>query len=166
MRTTLAKPPHTFHPAVHTASHAKAGAVKAPAAVGATGSKLATVRLFAQAAKAAGVPPELPIMTALVETNFQNLTWGDRDSIGYFQQRNAWGSRADRLNPASAVHMFLHGGKGGQPGAVAYKRQFGGAHDAATLGRWAQAVQQSAFPGRYAQRFSQARALLRSAGVA
>ena len=38
---------------------------------------------------------------ALQESTLHNLPYGDRDSIGLFQQRDAWGSRADRLNPVT-----------------------------------------------------------------
>ena len=41
----------------------------------------------------AGLPPELPVMAGLVESGLQNLTYGDRDSLGLFQMR------ARRWNP-------------------------------------------------------------------
>lgn len=117
-------------------------------------------------ARAAGVPPELPLMTALVETRMRNLNYGDRDSIGLFQQRNAWGSRADRLNPAKATKMFLYGGKQGQRGATDYKKLFGKLPPTArNLGRWCQKVQVSAFPGRYAKMYQEARRLMAAVGA-
>lgn len=123
--------------------------------------QLSYVKEMAAAAKAAGIPPELPVMTALVETRLRNLPHGDRDSVGLFQQRNAWGSHADRMNVAKSTHMFLHGGRAGQPGAVDYKRMFGSLPPTAhNLGRWAQKVQVSAFPHRYAEEYATARRLL------
>src|SRR4051794_29665980 len=35
-----------------------------------------------------GVPAELPVMAALVESGVRNLTGGDRDSVGFFQMRH------------------------------------------------------------------------------
>ena len=34
-----------------------------------------------------GLPPELPVMAALVESDMANLGSGDRDSVGFFQMR-------------------------------------------------------------------------------
>lgn len=126
----------------------------------------AQVRMMAAQARRAGVPAELPVMTSLVETGFRNLNYGDRDSVGMFQQRNAWGSRADRMNPERSTQMFLQGGSQGQRGAADFARRFSGQpQNAQTLGRWAQAVQVSAFPNRYAAQYDRARAMLRQAGV-
>lgn len=62
--------------------------------------------------KALNVPPRgiaIGIMTAYGESNLRNINYGDRDSIGIFQQRGngAWGSRADRMNPAVASANFF-----------------------------------------------------------
>jgi cell wall-associated NlpC family hydrolase len=38
-------------------------------------------------AQAAGLPPELPVMAALTESGLRNLSYGDRDSVGFFQMR-------------------------------------------------------------------------------
>ena len=175
-KTTHAKATHPRakthgHPAQDTFAKAKSHVrVKTTrtAAIGTTAARRnALVRQMATAAKRAGVPAELPIMTALVESRFRNLNYGDRDSVGMFQQRNAWGSRAARMNPSRATEMFLHGGAGGQRGAVAFKGRFANQpHNAQTLGRWAQAVQVSAFPTRYANEYKNARAMLHAAGVA
>ena len=34
-----------------------------------------------------GLPPELPVMAALVESGMKNLNYGDADSVGFFQMR-------------------------------------------------------------------------------
>ncbi len=126
--------------------------------------KLELVRDFALMAKRRGLPPELPIITALVESNFRNVNFGDRDSLGMFQQRAAWGPRSVRLNPIKSARMFFDGGRGGQRGAVDFKHHFKGRGPSA-YGAWAQAVQVSAFPDRYQQRMGEARRLLRAAGI-
>ena len=127
-------------------------------------AKLQRVRQFADLARRAGLPPELLVMTALTEARLRNPSGGDRDSVGMFQQRRAWGSYADRHNPLAAARLFINGGHGGQPGALDYRRRFGQLAPTATnLGRWAQAVQGSAFPARYASNYAEARRLLRDA---
>ena len=42
---------------------------------------------LAKQAEAAGLPPELPVMAALVESGVKNLNFGDADSVGFFQMR-------------------------------------------------------------------------------
>jgi TP901 family phage tail tape measure protein len=96
------------------------------------------------------------IATAIVESGLRNLSGGDRDSVGLFQQRGPWGSFAARHNPRTAASMFFHGGRGGQRGLddINWKNMSPGAA--------AQAVQVSAFPGRYAQQMAHAAAILNS----
>lgn len=86
------------------------------------------------------------VATAMQESNLMNIPYGDRDSVGLFQQRTAWGSAAERLDPAKSARMFYTGGSQGQPGLV----------DIAGFERMsvtdaAQAVQRSAFPNAYAK---------------
>lgn len=88
---------------------------------------------------------------ALVESRCQNVAFGDRDSLGVFQQRNAWGPAEARLNPAQAARMFFSGGQGGQKGALHYDAR-GVSHNGTPItsaGDLAQAVQVSAHPTRY-----------------
>lgn len=126
--------------------------------------KLRLVRDLAMYAKKHGIPAELPIMTALVESNFSNPSGGDRDSVGMFQQRAPWGPYSVRHDPRKSVKLFINGGRGGQPGALDYKSRY--IHRGpAGYGDWCQAVQVSAFPDRYQQRLGEARRLLRLAGV-
>src|SRR5919202_951967 len=56
------------------------------------------------------------IMTAMQESTLRNLHYGDRDSLGLFQQRAAWASAAERTIPSIAATMFYTGGHGGQRG--------------------------------------------------
>ena|SRR5689334_23220962 len=44
---------------------------------------------------------------SFVESSNANLDGGDRDSVGLFQQRDSWGSVAERTNPAIATDKFL-----------------------------------------------------------
>ena len=38
-------------------------------------------------ARQRGLPGELPVMAALVESGLSNLDYGDADSVGFFQMR-------------------------------------------------------------------------------
>lgn len=101
----------------------------------------------------------IALMAGWQESNLRNLTYGDRDSIGIFQQRNAWGSRSDRLSPAKSAQMFFLGGAGGQRGLFDFKNR-----DSFGLGQAAQKVQVSAYPDRYDQWQDESEQLLKELG--
>ena len=42
---------------------------------------------MAEGALKAGLPVELPVMGALVESDLTNLAYGDSDAVGFFQMR-------------------------------------------------------------------------------
>jgi peptidoglycan DL-endopeptidase CwlO len=86
------------------------------------------------------------VAVSLQESTLRNLSWGDRDSVGLFQQRSGWGSLQQRTDPATAATMFFTGGQAGQPGLVDI-------HDWASLPvtTAGQAVQRSAYPLAYAK---------------
>jgi len=106
---------------------------------------------------------ERDIMVALMagfqESGLRNLNYGDRDSIGMFQQRNAWGSRADRLDPVKSARMFFLGGAQGQRGLLDFKNR-----DQWSLGQAAQKVQVSAFPDAYDKWEDESAGLLKELG--
>lgn len=87
-----------------------------------------------------------------VESNFRQLKYGDRDSVGVLQQRpsQGWGPASETA--AQDIAQFLSR-------AVRNNRGFSG-----TAGQLAQSVQRSAFPGRYDQRRAQVDALLAHSG--
>lgn len=89
------------------------------------------------------------IATALQESSLRNLPYGNLDSLGLFQQRASWGSRAVRLNPVESSRLFfgaLNKIKGWQQMPVAVA---------------AQSVQRSAFPSAYADQEQPAVGLVR-----
>lgn len=88
----------------------------------------------------------IAVATAMQESNLVNVPYGDRDSVGLFQQRTAWGSTTDRMDPASSARMFYMGGQQGQPGLLDIA-----GFDRMSVTDAAQAVQRSAFPGAYAK---------------
>jgi hypothetical protein len=115
----------------------------------------------ARAIIAAGLAAKVPtrglvvaIATALQESGLRNLDYGDRDSIGLFQQRRPWGTDADRMDPTTSATLFFKGGKdldgpgpdGVEPGLLSISgwEQLG-------IAEAAQAVQRSAFPTAYAK---------------
>lgn len=103
----------------------------------------------------------IALMAASQESDLVNINYGDRDSIGLFQQRDAWAPAADRLNPTKAAYMFFTGGQQGQRGLLDFKQR-----DQLSLTRAAQAVQVSAFPDAYAKWQGRAEQLLGRAPTA
>ena len=102
-----------------------------------------------------GVPPPgevVAIATALQESGLRNVSYGDRDSLGLFQQRpsQGWGSPADVMDPAHAATSFYQ-----RLVVVPGWQQL-------PLTVAAQAVQRSAFPTAYAKWQTEATALVRS----
>ncbi|MFR9723980.1 C40 family peptidase [Streptomyces sp. MS19] len=81
------------------------------------------------------------LATAIQESRLRNLAYGDRDSLGLFQQRpsQGWGTAEEILDPAHASRRFyealmaIHG------------------WEQLTVTQAAQAVQRSAYPDAYAQ---------------
>jgi hypothetical protein len=82
----------------------------------------------------------IAISTIIVETHMDNLPWGDRDSIGLYQQRDHYGSHDDRLDPSWATNAFF------DEMALVYPD---GSWADEPIGDVAQGVQRSAYPDRY-----------------
>ncbi len=83
--------------------------------------QLVNAQTIVAVARRHNVPPYgwvIGVATALQESSLHNLTYGDRDSLGLFQQRAGWAPDTERLDPASAAAMFFTGGRGGQPGLL------------------------------------------------
>lgn len=135
---------------VGSCTEAATNVVTGPASTeGMSASQIGFARTIWQAAQDAGMGDPAAIIgiaTALQESTLHNLTWGDRDSVGLFQQRTPWGSLADRMDPRTSAGMFYRGGQGGQPGLD----DIPGWRDM-EVARAAQAVQVSAFPSAYAK---------------
>jgi hypothetical protein len=96
------------------------------------------------------LPPRaatIAIATAMQESKVRNVRFGDRDSLGLFQQRpsQGWGTAQQILNPEYATNRFYD----------ALVKVDG--YDDMDIAEAAQAVQRSAAGGAYAQHESQAR---------
>lgn len=94
----------------------------------------------------------IALATAAQESHLKNIDYGDRDSIGLFQQRpsSGWGSVSQIRDPRYAARAFFGGPNsptpGSNPGLLDISRwQHMNLTDAA------QAVQRSAFPDAYAK---------------
>ncbi|MFI7068068.1 hypothetical protein ACIBL3_44250 [Kribbella sp. NPDC050124] len=133
-------------------------------------TQLAWAKLIDQIARDRGLPGRatlIALMTALVESDLQNLTYGDADSLGLFQQRPSagWGAPEQIVPrdkpPVYAINAFF-GGKDAPdpPGLVDID-----GWPSMALGDAAQRVQVSAYPDRYALRESEARQIAASAGI-
>ncbi|MGV9428020.1 C40 family peptidase [Streptomyces sp. NPDC003656] len=93
---------------------------------------------------AMGIPARgqvVALATALQESRLRNLTYGDRDSLGLFQQRpsQGWGTASQILDPVHSSTKFYEGLKK-VPG-----------WQSLSVAQAAQAVQRSGYPGAYAK---------------
>ena len=88
------------------------------------------------------------IATALQESRLVNIDYGDRDSVGLFQQRpsQGWGTVEQIMDPVYATHAFLD---------VLVEVE---GYEALEITDAAQRVQRSGFPDAYAQHETRARA--------
>jgi len=86
------------------------------------------------------------LSAGMQESGLRPLAYGDRDSLGVFQQRTAWGSVVDRMDPRTSAVMFFTGGHAGQPGLLDID-----GWASMSLTQAAQAVQVSAYAGAYAK---------------
>ena len=111
--------------------------------------------LMAAISQRRGLPPRattIAIATAFQESKIHNLDYGDRDSVGLFQQRpsQGWGTREQILDPRYSIGKFYDG-------LVEVKN-----YSSMSITEAAQRVQRSAYPGAYAQHEDYARALASS----
>ena len=94
----------------------------------------------------------IAIATAFQESKVHNIDYGDRDSLGLFQQRpsQGWGTPKQILDPVYSIGKF-YDGLGSIKG-----------YESMEITEAAQKVQRSAHPGAYAQHEDDARALASS----
>lgn len=128
---------------------------------GFTTEQVRNARTIVAVGKQAGVPAYgwvIALATAMQESTLRNINYGDRDSVGLFQQRpiSGWGSVADIMNPVKSAQAFYgvaaHTGNTGLLDIAGWRKM--------QVTAAAQAVQRSAFPLAYAQHEDEARALV------
>ena len=130
--------------------------------------QIANARIIIQVGRERGVPDRgiaIALGTAMVESWIRNLDWGDRDSLGLFQQRPSagWGTADQILDPARAAAVF-YGGPGDPNGDATRGLLDIPGWDALPYAEAAQAVQISAHPDRYAAWEQQAYAWISALG--
>jgi LysM repeat protein len=101
----------------------------------------------------------IALAAAIQESSLRNLSHGDRDSVGLFQQRpsQGWGSAAALQDPATAAKRFFTGNPGHTRGLLDIA-----GWSSMNVTTAAQAVQVSAYPKAYAQWEKTAQSLLAS----
>ena len=97
------------------------------------------------------------LATSMVESWLRNLDWGDRDSLGLFQQRpsTGWGT-AEQIRDADRSIRVFYGGPSDPNGSATRGLLDIADWESLGFGAAAQAVQISAFPDRYGQWEAQA----------
>ncbi|HEU0205407.1 MAG TPA: LysM peptidoglycan-binding domain-containing protein [Pseudolysinimonas sp.] len=115
----------------------------------------ANVRLIIQTGRRLGVPDRgivVALSAAMQESGLRNLNYGDRDSVGLFQQRpsTGWGTAAQLLDPAYATRLFFGGPSNPNAGRTRGLLDIRG-WQSMSIAQAAQAVQISAYPDAYAK---------------
>lgn len=133
----------------------------APGGVAAlTAEQAGNAAIIIEVGRSLGIPDYgivIALATAMQESSLRNIPYGDRDSVGLFQQRpsTGWGSAAHLMDPYHATRLFFDG----NPGFTRGLRDIAG-WQAMPLTVAAQKVQISAHPNAYAKWESSARAWL------
>lgn len=99
----------------------------------------------------------IALATAMVESGMRNLDWGDRDSLGLFQQRPSmgWGSAEQIMDRERSIRVF-YGGPSDPNGANSRGLLDVTGWEKKSFADAAQSVQISAYPNRYGQWEAQA----------
>jgi LysM repeat protein len=135
------------------------GATSAPtagtSATPITDEMAANARIIIQVGRRLGVPDRgivVALAAAAQESGMRNIDYGDRDSVGIFQQRPSmgWGSAALLLDVDHAAQLFYGGPSNPNKGTTRGLLDIAGWQSMTVAGA-AQAVQISAFPDAYAK---------------
>lgn len=124
----------------------------------------ANARIIISVGRELGIPDYgivIALATAMQESSLRNINWGDRDSVGLFQQRpsTGWGTVEQIMDPAHATRLFFDG----NPGFTRGLRDIAG-WESMALTVAAQKVQISAYPNAYAKWETSARAWFSALG--
>ncbi|MEV0589606.1 VCBS repeat-containing protein [Nonomuraea sp. NPDC050310] len=120
-----------------------------------TAYRVSCARMVVKAVRDRGLPKHaavIAVTTTIPETNIENIAEKvDHDSLGLFQQRDSWGSEADRLDPIWATNRFLD---------KMIRLYPNGSWADAEVGVVCQAVQVSAYAERYQPEVADARKIV------
>ena len=132
-----------------------------------SGEQIAIAEAIIAEGKAHDIPPGgwvVALAAALQESGLRNLNYGDRDSLGVFQQRPSagWGTPAEITNVTLSIQAFYGvANHTSNPGLVDISRW-----ESMSVADAAQAVQVSGAPGAYARWETSARAIVQQiAGI-
>lgn len=120
--------------------------------------------VIVQVGRSLGVPDYgivIALAAAMQESSLRNINWGDRDSVGLFQQRpsSGWGSVDQLTTPDHAARLFYGGRSNPNAGYTRGLLDIAG-WPTMTVTQAAQAVQISGYPDAYARWETSARAWL------
>ena len=129
-----------------------------------TSEMAANARIIVSVGRSLGVPHYglvVGLAAAAQESGLRNLTYGDRDSIGIFQQRpsTGWGTLAQILEPTYSARLFFGGPKNPNAANTRGLLDIPGWQSKSVTDA-AQAVQLSGFPTAYAKWETSARSWL------
>lgn len=117
--------------------------------------QIANAKVIIAVGRELGIPDRgiaIALGTAMQESWLRNLDWGDRDSLGLFQQRpsTGWGTEAEVRDTVRATKVFF-GGPSDPNGSLTRGLLDIPGWESMSFADAAQAVQISAYPDRYAQ---------------
>lgn len=123
--------------------------------LGLDAEQIENARLIIQVGRERGVPDRgiaIALATAMVESWIRNLDWGDRDSLGLFQQRpsTGWGTPDQVRDPSRSIATFYGGAADPNGTATRGLLDIPGWENLSFTDA-AQAVQISAYPDRYGE---------------
>lgn len=140
-----------------------------PASVGTTVTPLSpemaeNAATIVSVGRSLGVPDYglvIALAAAMQESSLRNIDYGDRDSLGLFQQRpsTGWGDSSQLLSPTYATRLFFGGSSNPNKGNTRGLLDIPG-WQSMSVTVAAQAVQISAYPDAYAKWENSARAWL------
>ena len=115
----------------------------------------ANAQIIISVGRELGVPDYgivIALATAMQESSLRNINWGDRDSVGLYQQRpsSGWGTVEQIMDPAYATRLFFGGPHNPNRGKTRGLLDLAGWQNMAVTDA-AQRVQISAFPKAYAK---------------
>ncbi|WP_233199738.1 LysM peptidoglycan-binding domain-containing protein [Cryobacterium sp. N22] len=133
-----------------------------------TADMAANARLIISIGRDAGASDAalvVALAAAAQESGMRNIDYGDRDSLGLFQQRpsSGWGTEEQVMNAERAIRAFFGGSVNPNPGVTRGLLDITG-WEAMTVTQAAQAVQLSGHPDLYANWEASARSWLADLG--
>lgn len=118
-------------------------------------TRRANAKIIVDVGRELGVPDYgivIALATAMQESSLRNIDWGDRDSVGLFQQRpsSGWGSAEQIMDPVFASKAFYGGPQNPNAGRTRGLLDYSG-WQSLSVTVAAQKVQRSAYPEAYAK---------------